>query len=89
MRIPHVGWNEVDLTQEDPLFAHIPQKSDFYFVHSFALQPSDDATVLARTNYGTPIVAAVRHGLVYGTQFHPEKSSKAGRMLLQNFLDLQ
>lgn len=87
LRIPHIGWNDLTFAGNDPLFARIPQGSDFYFVHSFAFDAHDESDVIARTDYGVPIVAAVRHRHVFGTQFHPEKSSKAGRQVLQNFLD--
>jgi glutamine amidotransferase len=88
LRIPHVGWNEVTHIAADPLFAHIPQRSDFYFVHSYALQAGNPEQVSGSTPYGTDVIAAVRADKVYGTQFHPEKSSRAGRQMLRNFLDL-
>jgi glutamine amidotransferase len=87
LRIPHVGWNEVRFDERAALFAGIPQESDFYFVHSFALDASDPS-VCATTSYGGLISAAVQDGRVFGTQFHPEKSSRAGRRLLRNFLDV-
>ena len=87
LRIPHVGWNDVKLVADTPLFSHIPAQSDFYFVHSFAMQAERPEDVVATVNYGVDVVAAVRHRDVFGTQFHPEKSSKAGRQLLRNFLD--
>jgi glutamine amidotransferase len=87
LRIPHVGWNDVRLTPDCPLFGGIPEHSDFYFVHSFAIQAEQSDDVVATTNYGVDVVAAVRHGDVFGTQFHPEKSSRGGRQLLRNFLD--
>jgi glutamine amidotransferase len=87
LRVPHVGWNALDADVNDPLFAHIPQASDFYFVHSYAFDGAASGTVIARTDYGVQVTAAVRRGNVFGTQFHPEKSSKAGRQLLRNFLD--
>jgi glutamine amidotransferase len=85
MRIPHVGWNEVRFTGGARLFAHIPQAIDFYFVHSYALEAASDG-VCATTDYGTALAAAVEHERVVGTQFHPEKSSAAGRQVLRNFL---
>lgn len=88
LRIPHVGWNEVRFESGAPLFEAIPQDTDFYFVHSFAFEPSERGSVCATTSYGAPLTAAVQRGLVFGTQFHPEKSSRAGRQLLQNFLDV-
>lgn len=88
LRIPHVGWNEVEPIGGDPLFAQVAPRTDFYFVHSYAFDAADPAAVTARVDYGVPLVAAVRRGAVLGTQFHPEKSSRAGRLLLRNFLDL-
>jgi glutamine amidotransferase len=70
------------------LFAHIPQASDFYFVHSYAFEGPDAPTTSGTTEYGVRLVATVHSGLVWGTQFHPEKSSKAGRQLLRNFLEV-
>lgn len=87
LRIPHVGWNDVTFPETEVLFARIPQHSDFYFVHSYAFEVKRLEAVAATTSYGVTVVAAVRHGNVFGTQFHPEKSSKAGRQLLQNFLE--
>jgi glutamine amidotransferase len=87
LRIPHVGWNDVSHKQDEPLLAHIPNGSDFYFVHSYAIEAGNAGQVIGTTSYGVEIVAAVREGQVLGTQFHPEKSSRAGRQLLQNFLD--
>ena len=88
LRIPHVGWNEVRVGEPSPLFAGIPQDTDFYFVHSYAFEARDETSVCATTTYGAPLTAAVQQGHVFGTQFHPEKSSKAGRQVLRNFLDV-
>lgn len=86
-RIPHVGWNGAWLTpRAGLLFDAIPDRTDFYFVHSFAMRAERDEDVLATVEYGVPLVAAVARGNVYGTQFHPEKSSKAGFRILKNFL---
>jgi len=89
LRIPHVGWNDIAFDEADPLFAHIPQHSDFYFVHSFGFVASSAASVTSRVVYDVPVAATVRQGSVFGTQFHPEKSSKAGRQMLRNFLDFK
>lgn len=86
LRIPHVGWNAITLPGESRLFTGIPPATDFYFVHSYAFRPACPEDVLASTEYGIPVVAAVGRGHVFGTQFHPEKSSKAGFRLLKNFL---
>jgi len=88
LRVPHVGWNEVTTCGEkDGLFDGIPDGTDFYFVHSYAFVPEDPADVLATTDYDMPVTAAVRRGHVWGTQFHPEKSSRAGFRLLRNFIE--
>jgi glutamine amidotransferase len=86
LRIPHVGWNEVMFQQSAPLFDHIPQAMDFYFVHSYAFEADDPSDVTATTAYGVAVTAAVCKRHIFGTQFHPEKSSKAGRQILKNFL---
>lgn len=87
LRLPHVGWNSVVTTPAGrQLFNAIPDETDFYFVHSYAFVPDDDNDVLSRTEYGIPLVAAIKRDYVWGTQFHPEKSSRAGVQLLRNFI---
>lgn len=86
LRIPHVGWNEVRYTTNDVLFDNIPDASDFYFVHSYAFTPAANQHLIATVPYGVDVTAAVRSGHIFGCQFHPEKSSKAGRQLLRNFM---
>ncbi len=86
-RVPHVGWNAVVSTKGDAgLFEGIPDTTDFYFVHSYAFTPQYPQDVLATTDYGIAVTAAVQRGWVWGTQFHPEKSSRAGMRLLRNFI---
>lgn len=88
LRVPHVGWNGIThCGSADHLFDGIPNGTDFYFVHSYAFVPQDPANVLATADYGVPVTAAVRRGHVWGTQFHPEKSSRAGFRLLRNFIE--
>jgi glutamine amidotransferase len=86
-RVPHVGWNEVAVQRDDPLLASIPSRTDFYFVHSYHFMASVREHVVALTPYCGGFVSAVRAESVAGTQFHPEKSSRAGLRLLRNFLD--
>lgn len=86
LRIPHVGWNEVHYKTEDVIFKGIPDSSDFYFVHSYAFAPEDDKHLIATVSYGLDVAAVIRNGHIFGCQFHPEKSSKAGRQLLKNFM---
>ncbi len=88
LRVPHIGWNGITRTQtDDHLFDGMPDGTDFYFVHSYAFAAQDSADVLATTDYGVSVTAAVRRGHVWGTQFHPEKSSRAGFRLLKNFIE--
>lgn len=87
LRVPHVGWNQIETRNDHKLFAGIPDGTDFYFVHSFAFKPKGEGSVLAITDYGAPIVAAVGRGNVLGAQYHPEKSAKAGFRQLKNFLE--
>lgn len=88
LRIPHAGWNDLTFPSGGTVpFIGIPAGTDFYFVHSYALVPDRKEQIVAHTDYGIPVVAAVRAGAAWGTQFHPEKSSRAGLQLLSNFLD--
>ncbi|MSR42512.1 MAG: imidazole glycerol phosphate synthase subunit HisH [Pedosphaera sp.] len=89
LKIPQIGWNEVELTQpECPLYRDIPSGSHFYFVHSFYPQPVDDAIVATRTTYGEAFASSIWKENVFATQFHPEKSQKTGLQLLKNFTDM-
>ena len=86
-RVPHMGWNEVDPAPGCALFAGIAERTDFYFVHSFHVACDDAANVAATTPYCGGFTSAVQRGdTVFGVQFHPEKSQKAGFALLRNFL---
>ena len=88
LRVPHIGWNSVSPCRtKGGLFDGIPAGTDFYFVHSYAFVTEDPADVIATTDYGISVTAAVRRGNVWGTQFHPEKSSRAGFQLLRNFIE--
>jgi glutamine amidotransferase len=88
LRVPHVGWNAVkSANDQEHLFSEIPPETDFYFVHSYAFEAQNASDVIATTQHGITITAAVRCGHVWGTQFHPEKSSKAGFKVLKNFIE--
>jgi glutamine amidotransferase len=86
--LPHIGWNSVFVTRPHPLFAGIPNCTYFYFVHSYAPEPADASLVLGRTCHGRQFVSAVAKDLLFGVQFHPEKSSDAGLRLLSNFVEI-
>jgi imidazole glycerol-phosphate synthase subunit HisH len=88
LRVPHVGWNQIESLRPDPLLENLPDGSYFYFVHSFFVEPDRSDNALAWTNYGGPFCSIARHENVWGAQFHPEKSQDAGKRLLRNFLDL-
>lgn len=85
-RVPHVGWNEVDPTEGATLFEGVEPGTDFYFVHSFHVVTADTADVAATTPYCGGVTSAVERGTVFGVQFHPEKSQRAGFQVLRNFL---
>jgi glutamine amidotransferase len=86
LRIPHVGWNEVHFRARDEFLSGIPDASDFYFVHSYGVVLECEKHLIATAPYGCDVAAIVRKDNVFGCQFHPEKSSKAGRQLLRNFM---
>ena len=85
LRIPHMGFNEVEISFESPLFNNINNRSDFYFVHSFHAVVADKKNEIASATYGERFSAVIGMGHVIGTQFHPEKSQSQGLQLLKNF----
>lgn len=88
LKIPHMGWNSLDIREGSRLFAGIPDQSYVYFVHSYYLKAADENVVAASTEYSTHIHAAVESGNVFACQFHPEKSSDVGLRILKNFIAL-
>lgn len=91
LRIPHMGWNEVEVVSDNPLIDNArPGKARprFYFVHTYYAVCQDPKDVLALVHYGSDVVAAVRSGNIYGVQFHPEKSHRFGMELLKNFVEV-
>jgi len=87
-RVPHVGWNELRIERDCHLLANIPSGTDFYFVHSYYVDCADEGDVIATTPYCTGFPSVIGRGNVWGVQFHPEKSQRAGFRLLQNFLEI-
>lgn len=85
LKIPHMGWNQLQITGEPPLLANIPRDAHFYFVHSYHVVPTDRSVVIAESEHGERFVAAIGRGNLWATQFHPEKSQKHGLQLLANF----
>ncbi|QXB54116.1 imidazole glycerol phosphate synthase subunit HisH [Aeromonas sp. FDAARGOS 1415] len=86
LRLPHMGWNQIEHDETHPLLKGIPSGSYFYFVHSYALEVT--GATLATCDYGQPFTAIVGRDNFFGAQFHPERSGPAGARLLQNFLEL-
>ena len=85
LKIPHMGWNNLTILKPHPLFAGLAEGADAYFVHSYQMRPEPGA-LLATTDYGGPVTAAIGRDNLVGTQFHPEKSQANGLRLLANFL---
>lgn len=87
-KLPHIGWNSLTFQNDSPLFRGLGNGAYVYFVHSYCGRAANEEDVIARTQYGPSVVAAVSHNGVYGCQFHPEKSGEAGLQILKNFGDL-
>ena len=85
LKIPHMGWNNVEVKPSHPLFDSVPNQSYFYFVHSYYVVPEDRATVATTTNYGIEFVSGIHHENIHAFQFHPEKSQQLGLTVLKNF----
>ena len=88
LKIPHIGWNDLTFPNKGRLFRGIEEHSYVYFVHSFYLEAADSSIVTATTEYGTRIHASVEKDNIFACQFHPEKSSRIGLKILQNFVDV-
>ena len=85
LKIPHMGWNNVEVKPSHPLFDSVPNQSYFYFVHSYYVVPEDRTTVATITNYGIEFVSGIHHENIHAFQFHPEKSQQLGLTVLKNF----
>ena len=86
LKVPHIGWNSIDVLNDEGIFKDIPQSSYFYFVHSYYIKCYDKDVVSAMTHYGVPIECAEKKGNLSAVQFHPEKSGEVGLQLLKNFV---
>ena len=87
-KLPHIGWNEIEIQKESKIFKDIKNKSHMYFVHSYEFVPEDKSVILATTDYSSKIVCSVESENLFGTQFHPEKSDKVGLKMIENFINL-
>ena len=88
LKVPHIGWNRLDIVKDDPLFKYFESGRHVYYVHSFYAKNCAEST-LATSDYSIPVTGVVRCGNVYGVQFHPEKSGEAGLNLLRAFAEMQ
>lgn len=87
-KVPHMGWNTLDVVHPNPLLAGLPDPPSVYFVHSYHVVPADSSVIATQTTYGKPFVSMVSRGRLFATQFHPEKSQRVGLKLLENFANL-
>jgi len=87
-KLPHIGWNQINIVKQSSMYNNIENNSHMYFVHSYEFVPEDKKVISATTNYSSKIVCAVEKENIFGTQFHPEKSDKVGLTLIQNFLKI-
>ncbi len=86
LKLPHMGWNQIEFKKDCALFSGLKNKPHMYFVHSYELTTKQKDCVVATTNYGNQIIVAIGKDNIFGTQFHPEKSQKNGLKILENFL---
>ncbi len=89
LKIPHIGWNSLEIKQKDTLFKDIPENSYVYFVHSYYLHAEDENDIATVTNYGIDFHSAVGKNNIFATQFHPEKSGDVGLQILKNFASME
>jgi glutamine amidotransferase len=88
LKIPHMGWNQVKQLGSHPIFAGIPDETNFYFVHSYYVEPDDKSLVAGETEYGIPFCSVITKGNLIGSQFHPEKSGEFGLKMYDNFIKI-
>ena len=88
LKIPHMGWNQVKQKLSHPIFDGIPDEANFYFVHSYYVEPEDRSLVAGETEYGIPICSVLTRGNMVATQFHPEKSGEVGLRFYNNFIKI-
>ena len=87
-KLPHIGWNQINIVKESKIFKDLENNSHMYFVHSYEFVPNDKKVISATTEYSSNIVCSVEKENIFGTQFHPEKSDKSGLKIIDNFISL-
>ena len=88
MKVPHMGWNNLEIKKSGVILEGVNNDSWVYFVHSYRAKPNDEKIIVANADYGIKVPAVVENGLFFGTQFHPEKSGKVGSIMIKNFLSV-
>ena len=87
-KLPHIGWNQINIVKQSKIFENITNNSHMYFVHSYEFLPNDKNVISATTDYSSNIVCSVEKENIFGTQFHPEKSDRDGLKIIDNFITL-
>ena len=87
-KLPHIGWNQINILKDSKIFKQVENNSHMYFVHSYEFIPKDNKVISATTDYSTKVVCSVEKENIFGTQFHPEKSDKTGLKIINNFINL-
>ena len=87
-KLPHIGWNQINIVKDSKIFKNVENNSHMYFVHSYEFVPEDKNVICATTDYSSNIVCSVEKENIFGTQFHPEKSDKTGLKIIDNFINL-
>ncbi len=87
-KLPHIGWNQINIVKDSKIFKDIENNSHMYFVHSYEFVPNDKKVISATTDYSSNIVCSIEKENIFGTQFHPEKSDKLGLKIIDNFISL-
>ena len=85
LKVPHMGWNQLEFQRRAPIFRDLPERANVYFVHGYHVVPADESVIATTTDYGRPFVSSIWRGNLMATQFHPEKSQKVGLQMLANF----
>ena len=87
-KLPHIGWNQIEIVKKSKIFNNIENNSHMYFVHSYEFIPDDKNVISAKTVYSSKIVCSIEKENIFGTQFHPEKSDKVGLKVIENFINI-
>ncbi len=87
-KLPHIGWNQINIVKDSKIFKDVENNSHMYFVHSYEFIPEDKDVISATTDYSSKVICSVEKDNIFGTQFHPEKSDKIGLKIIENFINI-